>query len=286
MMYHGGRRISSKVYDMSMASGKAFTRIIAFLTLNLVRTRQTTVLVRLLLNHVRLFILARLRYWGNRNFYSEIRLWNNIFGLISADRRWIEQYRLEYPDDLDEFIGLLNARFRIDKPKVLDVGSGPISRLAKGIHKFELYCLDPLAREYDRLHRIIGMKVDFEFVEGNCEELDTIFRAESFHLVYASNSLDHTDNPALCIKCMSDMLKPDGVLFVESHEKEGSHHHWYGLHQYDLMLESPNLCLGTKNGTIQNITKNLPLKQIFFRRKTGERYFTVAWQKTASEAIK
>jgi len=277
--------ISSQVYDMSMATGKAFTRIIAFLTLNLVRTRQTTVLLRLLLNHVRLFILARLRYWGNRNFYSEIRLWNNIFGLISADRRWIDQYRLEYPEDLEEFIDLLNARFQVHKSRVLDVGSGPISRLAKGIHKFELYCLDPLAGEYDRLHRITGMKVDFKFIEGNCEELNTIFRAESFHLVYASNSLDHTDSPALCIRCMSDMLKPDGVLFVESYEKEGSYHHWYGLHQYDLTLESPDLYLGTRNDGMQNITEDLPLKQIYFRRKPGERYFRVAWQKTTNKAI-
>jgi SAM-dependent methyltransferase len=202
-----------------------------------------------------------------------------------VDKRWIKQYRLEYPRNLDRFIGLLNSTFRVHKPRVLEIGSGPISKLANGIEKFELYCLDPLAREYGRLHRMIGMKIDFKFIEGTCEELDAIFRGGTFHLVYASNSLDHTDSPAVCIRRMFDMLKPYGILFVESHEREGSHQDWYGLHQYDLIPEAPNLCLKTKDGKAQNITKDLPLKQIFLWRRPEERYFAAAWQKIPTRNV-
>lgn len=236
-------------------------------------------LFQLLLNHVRLFVLSKLRYWGNKDFYSEIRLWNNIVGLITIDKQWITQYRLEHPQDIDQFIDILKQTFCTDSLKVLEIGSGPISKLRDGIGDFELYCLDPLASEYVRLHKIVKMKTNFKFIHGTCEELCQTLRKELFHMVYACNSLDHTEDPALCLEGMYSVLKPYGLLYVESHESEGSHLAWYGLHKYDLTPRNSDLYLGTKDGKVQNLTERLLLKKIYFQRKPEARWFSIVWQK-------
>ena len=276
--------MSYQIYNLEMAEGKALTRLVMYLTVNLVKSGNALLLFLLLLNHVRLFVLAKLGYWEDQDFYSEIRLWNNLVGLITVDSGWIRHYRLEYPEPMDEFLKLVRTKFGIDKPEVLDVGSGPISRLREGTHKFKLYCLDPLAKEYSRILKMSKMKTDYQFVEGVCEELSRIFTKERFHLVYASNSLDHTRNPDMCIKQMFDVLRPYGILCIESYVSEGSHLGWYGLHQHDLMPVYSDLHLRRRKGEPQNITTNLSLRKIHFQRKTEERWFSIAWQKIPDNA--
>jgi ubiquinone/menaquinone biosynthesis C-methylase UbiE len=281
-----GLQISTLLYRQDAPQGEALIGIVKYLATNLVKSGNLRILILLMLNHVRLIVLSRLRYWGKQDFYSEIRLWNNIVGLITIDRKWAAQYRLEYPQEINQFIHQLKQTFPQENLRVLEIGSGPISKLREGTADFELYCLDPLASEYTRLHRIVKMKTNFKFIQATCEDLCQTSRKALFHLLYACNSLDHTDNPALCLEGMYNMLKPRGLLYVESHESEGSRLGWYGLHKFDLTPKGADLYLGTKDGKVQNITAKLSLKKIYLRRTPKERLFSIVWQKIPKEAKK
>ena len=271
--------VSSAIYTQDMAAGKALIRIIVHLSVKLIETGNSFLLLGLMLNHFRLFVLGKLRYWGDQDLYSEIRLWTNLIGLIKVDKEWIAQYRLEYPKVLDRLVDLVRSEFRLDKLRALDVGSGPISKLREGREKLDLYCLDPLAREYCRLLKMSKMETNVRFIQGTCEELEQIFTKEQFHLVYASNSLDHTRDPRICMKQMFAVLKPYGVICVEGYVKEGSYLGWYGLHQHDLTPIRPNLYHSRKTGQTTNITQELSLREVHFQRSTDQRWFSMAWQK-------
>ena len=262
-----------------MAAGKALIKIIVHLSVKLIASGNILLLCGLMANHLRLFVLGKLRYWGDQGLYSEIRLWTNLIGLISVNKTWIAQYKLEYPEALDRLIDLVKLEFKVDRLKALDVGSGPISRLRDGRDKLDLCCLDPLAGEYRRLLKMSKMEVNARFVQGTCEEMDQIFTKDQFHLVYASNSLDHTRDPRMCIRQMFAVLKPYGVLCIEGYVREGSHLGWYGLHQHDLIPIRPDLHLAGREGKTTNITRNLSLREVHFQRSMDQRRFSMAWQK-------
>jgi len=271
--------MSSAIYTQGMAAGKALIRLVMHLSVKLIVSGNIFLLLRLMLNHFRLFVLGKLRYWGDQDLYSEIRLWTNVIGLIKVDKAWVAQYRLEYPEAMDKLVNLVKLEFEVDRLRALDVGSGPISRLRDGRDKFDLYCLDPLAREYRRLRKMSKMETDARFIQGTCEELDQIFTKEQFHLVYASNSLDHTRDPRRCIKQMFAVLKPCGIICIEGYVREGSHLGWYGLHKHDLIPIRPDLCLAGKAGKIANVTQALSLREVHFQRRVDHRWFSMAWQK-------
>lgn len=104
-------------------------------------------------------------------------------------------------------------------------------------------------------------------------------------MVYASNSLDHTKNPDVCIKQMFGVLRLHGTMYIEGYVREGSHHGWKGLNQSDLIPFCPHLYLRRKGGEIQNITKNLSLRKIHYKRKTEDRWFSIAWQKISNNEV-
>ena len=271
--------MSTAIYTRGMAAGKALIKIIVHLSVKLIASGNILLLCGLMANHLRLFVLGKLRYWGDQGLYSEIRLWTNLIGLISVSKTWIAQYQLEYPEALDRLIDLVKLEFKVDRLKALDVGSGPISRLRDGRDKLDLCCLDPLAGEYRRLLKMSKMEVNARFVQGTCEEMDQIFAKDQFHLVYASNSLDHTRDPRMCIRQMFAVLKPYGVLCIEGYVREGSHLGWYGLHQHDLIPIRSDLHLAGREGKTTNITRNLSLREVHFQRSMDQRWFSMAWQK-------
>ncbi len=250
-------------------------------TLPLVRSGKSLfLLLRLILNKFRYFVLDALGYFGEQDYKSEIcyweyAFWNHVFN--GGDL----QSKLEYPRAIDEFAELTRDIFDVDKPRVLDLGSGPLSRLRDNTDGLEVYAVDPLAIEYSRLLKKYEIKSDIKLVKGTCEILGQVFRKEWFHIVYASNSLDHTMYPDLCIKQMYSMLKQYGVMYIESWVREGTQAEWKGLHQHNLVPIGDDLYLEEKDGCTKNITKDLSLKRVYFRMKKrqGKKWFSFAWQK-------
>lgn len=126
-----------------------------------------------------------------------------------------------------------------DEVRILDVGSGPISFVGKvlGDRRITLVPVDPLADGYNGLLDAAGVVPPFPTRTGSAEELSTLFPAGSFHLVHASNSIDHSFDPVLAIAEMIKMVRPDGYVWLTHFRNEGHNNGYYGLHQWNFDVE-------------------------------------------------
>ncbi len=124
------------------------------------------------------------------------------------------------------------------RPRVLDVGSGPLSMLALGPQtgRFDLVAADPLAAHYERLLAKHGFRPGYPLVECFGEHLRRVFAAGSFDLVWIHNALDHSQEPHAVLQQCAEVLRPGGYLVFQGWSREGTAEHWYGLHQHDIFL--------------------------------------------------
>ena len=168
---------------------------------------------------------------------------------------------------------------------VLEIGPGPVSRLTRGweANLYDLVGIDPLADEYMKLRKSPFL------VKGYAEEMDKMFLPESFHMVYASNSLDHTSNPALCFRNMVLLTKVGGVIIVCGNEREGSRTKWSGLHQHNLWLNDDKLICQTRRGAPICLSNGFPLKEVAKRRDfwrlqdgTEQPWISITYEKVSS----
>jgi SAM-dependent methyltransferase len=136
--------------------------------------------------------------------------------------------------------------------KCLEIGPGPRSRLTKGYDDglFDLRAIDPLA---DDFKREFGGR-DF-LLRGRGEEIAELFKPNSIHMIYASNSIDHGDNPEQTFKGINTVLKPNGILIVCGDIKVADCNKWLGLHQHNLWMENSNLLWQNKQMRNKNESK-------------------------------
>ena len=160
-----------------------------------------------------------------------------------------------YPPDLAPIVGALQARFGHNL-RALDVGCGPASLLSLGrLHGwYELTAVDPLADRYREALGDRGRTPAVQLTTGFGEDLAALFPAESFHLVFTCNALDHTQSPGRVVEQMSRVLAPGGVLYIQGYVREGSANRFRGLHQHDLYLLS--------EGRLMCRTRAWPLRRV------------------------
>jgi len=228
--------------------------------------------------------LAELAYWER-----ELSLQGDYPEAI-LNRVKPERMDREFPFYLMPLIDKLrNVNHR--PPKVLDVGSGPLSMLAYGHHNhiIDLTCVDPLADEYARLLTHYGYTIEYPIIAGYAEHLSKIFGRDSFDLVWIHNSLDHTQDPATAMKEMVAVLRPSGYLVVQGWEREGTAQGFNGLHQHDLYItENGRLMVQSYIGDLLSkprcISSGLPIRVVEFSISgTSDRpWFKVVWKKVKS----
>lgn len=170
-----------------------------------------------------------------------------------------------------------------NKVKVLDVGSGPRSRMTRGFDAglFDLAAVDPLADYYKREFEGRGF-----LMAGKAEELSKLFFDGTFHIVYASNSLDHGESPMLGVANMMRVARPGGIVAVCGNEREGSRAHWEGMHQHNLWVENDTLMWERKGESPRPILGGEGCKTIFLDKYsyvdfdgTVVKYFFAMWRK-------
>jgi hypothetical protein len=96
------------------------------------------------------------------------------------------QMSREFPPTLHELVK------DFSKPRVLDVGSGPLSYLGFGAHRglFDLVATDPLAKPYEQLLRRNGLNPGYPILPVAGEDLIEKFGPRSFHVVWTRNAID------------------------------------------------------------------------------------------------
>ena len=124
--------------------------------------------------------------------------------------------------------------------KVLDVGSGPFSRLGTNTDKakLDMLCIDPLGMAYARLKRKYGVDTGIRLETGFVEMLDRAVPADAFHLVHMSNSLDHSFDPIYGIKQLLHACKMGGKVILRHAENEAERAEHKGFHQWNLSLKN------------------------------------------------
>ena len=205
--------------------------------------------------------LAFYRLWraaGGPDYAEEIKFWDGTLGAESALPFDPKVRAMAVPAELRRCAVELATEFH-RLPRLLEVGSGPVSLLAGAVDDglCTVVAVDPLARVYRQLLDRHGMRYPIRPRVGQGERL--AFPQGSFDLVYSSNALDHTRSPRRCLEQMCRVLRPGGFLLLEGFVREGTAGHWNGLHQHDLVPEQGRLLHFDRAGRRTDLTAGLPL---------------------------
>jgi SAM-dependent methyltransferase len=140
---------------------------------------------------------------------------------------WDREQRLDSTTEIrDPLVREELERLGSAEISILDVGAGPLTSLGYRYpgKTLTIVPVDPLADEYDRLLRTIG-------VAG--EALVEWFGARRFDIAYATNSLDHSADPLAIIGNMVSLVRADGVVLLRHKRNEGESARYGGLHQWN-----------------------------------------------------
>jgi SAM-dependent methyltransferase len=194
-------------------------------------------------------------------FDEELAFWRTYLrehGREACDRtRWKEAF----PSPLLDHIESLRVG-RARKPRLLEVGSGPVSLMAWGADQglFEITAVDPLAREYERLMRRVPCSYPVKPTKGFGEHLSALFAPNTFDLAYSSNALDHASSPRRCLEALAQVVDEGGIIYCEGFVREGTNADWRGLHQHDLVPEDGHLVRYGRDGSRSVVTEGLAVE--------------------------
>jgi SAM-dependent methyltransferase len=150
------------------------------------------------------------------------------------------------------------------KIKALDLGCGPITHLRWGVIQgfLDVVLVDPLLPIYELvlarhgLDRLEGMELCGERYSCLGEDLASHVPAASVDLVFTSNALDHTKQPAEVVRQISEVLKPGGRLAVGVATHEGTKQGWDQFHKTDIYLKDGRVVYNHENGPTLNLLCN------------------------------
>jgi len=161
--------------------------------------------------------------------------------------------------------------------KILEIGPGPRSRLTKGYNEalYDLVAIDPLADNFKEY--LDGQ--DF-LVQGTAEEMHRLFEQQSFHIAYASNALDHTSNPQLCMNHLVYLTKVGGYIVIHGGVNEGTRTNWRGLHKHNIWVDGDKLMCKTQHGKPFNLIIG-PIEKVTGREelRVNNPWFSVMYRR-------
>ena len=223
----------------------------------------------LILYYIRNSIQAFIR--REKNFASEI-YWTekNLFVDQKDPIKFIEDRRKVkdvFPYEiLDEF-NKLKKNFKVNVLDLLEIGSGTISNIAYYVDQklINVTAIDPLANEYKRMLKKVNYNYPIKPIKLKGEDLLRCFKEKCFHIIFALNSLDHTENPIKCLDNAYQLLMPGGIIFIVNNVKEGSRQNWMGLHQHDIYVKDNELIVSDKMGAEKGFfNKNKHLLELIY----------------------
>jgi hypothetical protein len=136
--------------------------------------------------------------------------------------------------------------------RICDVGSGPRCWMGNVIEGggcvCELVCCDPLAEYYEESFARYGIQQTVPIVKVDGENLLEKFEYNSFDVVAARNSLDHSYSPEQCILQMGSVSKK--YVYLLHCINEGKNANYNGLHNWDFDYRQGNFIIESVAGTV------------------------------------
>jgi len=203
-------------------------------------------------------------------------------GEIQFWRKWLSTKGMYWPDDFharldpDRPIGGHLASYvdRVDAEyvRILDVGSGPLTKLGKThpSKRLEITATDLLAEDYDRLLAELGIVPPVRTVYADAERLVERFGSGAFDVVHGQNCIDHMADPQRAIEEMVAVCKPGGYVVLFHAENEGEREHYNQLHQWNFTCEGGAFIIRDRKGRTVNVTHRLAALCDVECRRIGE----------------
>jgi SAM-dependent methyltransferase len=188
--------------------------------------------------------------WQTR-LSEEVEFWQDWFDTRGAS--WPGDYRERLRADTQLQSHLLP--YLEDCPAdvaILDVGAGPLTVLGKQWHRgrVEITAVDALAREYDAIIEKAGVQPPVRTLYCEAERLTEMFAPDSFDLVYAQNSLDHSYSPMTALEQMLGVVRPGRFVVTRHHRNEGVNGSYGGLHQWNFDVRDGKFVIWNKHARI------------------------------------
>lgn len=142
---------------------------------------------------------------------------------------------------------------------VLDVGSGPLTKLGKThpSKRLDITATDLLANDYDRLLAGFDLVPPVRTVYADAERLVDQFGRDAFDIVHAQNCIDHTADPHQAIEQMIAVTRPGGYVVLYHAENEGQREGYNQLHQWNFTCENIAFVIRDRMGRTVNVTDRL-----------------------------
>jgi SAM-dependent methyltransferase len=190
---------------------------------------------------------------------KEVTFWRNWLKTQGASwpQDFINRFDVNMPiqNYLVPYIDEVNS----DPVRILDVGSGPVTKLGK-IHRskrLSITATDILAKEYDILLDELRIIPLIRTIYADAEKLAERFGEKTYDIVHGQNCIDHTADPFRAIEQMLAVTKPRGFVVLCHAENEGEKESYRQLHQWDFGCEAEVFVIRDRNGTKFNMTKRL-----------------------------
>ncbi|WP_349431730.1 glycosyltransferase [Methylomarinum sp. Ch1-1] len=206
---------------------------------------------------------------SNSNHESSYERWQKALHTeISFWRSWLETKGLQWPEDyaartdpdseLNPNIGKWHGGS--EAPSILDVGAGPMTILGKKWQgkPVDLQACDALGDEYDLLPFSGGLPL-VRTRRCHSEELTAQYPRDSFDIVHAQNTLDHSYAPDKAILEMLSVAKVGRVVYLCHIANEAEKENYHGLHQWNFEIKEDVLWLYNKQ---EKISVNELIKEI------------------------
>ncbi|MGA1983130.1 MAG: methyltransferase domain-containing protein [Acidobacteriaceae bacterium] len=111
--------------------------------------------------------------------------------------------------------------------RILEIGSREVTGKSDARHRFR-------EAEYVGFDVYPGPNVD---VVGDAHKLSEYFKGQLFDVVYSSAVFEHLAMPWVVATEIAKLLKPGGILFIETHLSHGSHERpWHFFQFSDMAL--------------------------------------------------
>jgi SAM-dependent methyltransferase len=203
-------------------------------------------------------------------------------GEVEFWRKWLSTKGMYWPDDfrarfdrerrLDGHLVPYVDRIDADVVRILDVGSGPLTKLGKThpSKRLEITATDLLATEYDRLFTELGLVPPVRTIHADAEQLVAQFGPDAFDVVHAQNCIDHTADPVRAIDEMVAVTRRGGYVVMYHAENEGQREQYNQLHQWNFTCEDDAFVIRDRAGRKVNVTDRLAASCDVECRRIGE----------------
>lgn len=172
----------------------------------------------------------------------------------------------------DVVVPRLRSKFGVKGPiSCLELGSGPVSTLAYGVQAglLTVKAVDVLASHYEALLRRHGI-VDYPVAPrpGTGEGLLQHFGREAFHMTYACNALDHTENAPRSFDNLVELTMRGGAIVLQHHLNEGTHRSWSDSHHWNLDLGAHGLTATSRDGRVFDLGRRDDLELAYLNYRS------------------